>query len=127
MSNSKRVKLKLLFTLLFVLCTLIITAQERTIRGVVKDTSGEPVIGANVRVKNTTIGTATDINGNYTLVVPASANTLVATYIGMKEVEVPITSNVVDITMEEDVSDLEEVVVIGYSSRVRKDLTGSVG
>lgn len=127
MSNSKRVKLKLLFTLLFVLCTLIITAQERTIRGVVKDTSGEPVIGANVRVKNTTIGTATDINGNYTLVVPASANTLVATYIGMKEVEVPITGNVVDITMEEDVSDLEEVVVIGYSSRIRKDLTGSVG
>ena len=126
MSNSKRVKLKLLFTLLFVLCTLIITAQERTIRGVVKDTSGEPVIGANVRVKNTTIGTATDINGNYTLVVPASANTLVATYIGMKEVEVPITGNVVDITMEEDVSNLDEVVVIGYGTMRKRDLTGSV-
>ena len=127
MNNLKKVKLKLLFSLLFFLCTLIIAAQERTIRGVVKDQSGEPIIGANVRVKNTTIGTATDINGNYTLVVPASANTLVVTYIGMKEVEVPITGNVVDITMEEDISSLEEVVVIGYSSRVRKDLTGSVG
>ena len=102
MNNSKRVKLKLLFTLLFVLCTFIITAQERTIRGVVKDTSGEPVIGANVRVKNTTIGTVTDIDGHFTLVVPASANTLVVSYVGMKEVEVPITNDVVDITMEED-------------------------
>lgn len=127
MNNSKRVKLKLLFTLLFVLCTFIITAQERTIRGVVKDTSGEPVIGANVRVKNTTIGTVTDIDGHFTLVVPASANTLVVSYVGMKEVEVPITNDVVDITMEEDLSILDEVVVTGYGSAVRKDLTGSVG
>jgi len=127
MNNSKRVKLKILFSLLFSLCTLIITAQERTIRGVVKDTAGEPVIGANVRVKNTTIGTATDIDGNYTLAVPASANTLSVTYIGMRETEVPITGNTVNITMEEDVSNLDEVIVVGYGSRVRKDLTGSVG
>ncbi len=59
MNYSKMTKLKLLFSLLFFLCTLMITAQERTIKGVVKDTSGEPVIGANVRVKNTTIGAAT--------------------------------------------------------------------
>ncbi len=73
MNYSKMTKLKLLFSLLFFLCTLMITAQERTIKGVVKDTSGEPVIGANVRVKNTTIGAATDIDGNYTLTVPSSA------------------------------------------------------
>ncbi|MCE5179947.1 MAG: TonB-dependent receptor [Porphyromonadaceae bacterium] len=120
-------KLKLLFSLLFFLCTLMITAQERTIKGVVKDTSGEPVIGANVRVKNTTIGAATDIDGNYTLTVPSSARTLTVSYIGMKEAEVPITGNNVDIILEEDLSSLEEVVVVGYTSRARKDLTGSVG
>ena len=127
MNYSKMTKLKLLFSLLFFLCTLMITAQERTIKGVVKDTSGEPVIGANVRVKNTTIGAATDIDGNYTLTVPSSARTLTVSYIGMKEAEVPITGNNVDIILEEDLSSLEEVVVVGYTSRARKDLTGSVG
>lgn len=127
MNYSKMTKLKLLFSLLFFLCTLMITAQERTIKGVVKDTSGEPVIGANVLVKNTTIGAATDIDGNYTLTVPSSARTLTVSYIGMKEAEVPITGNIVDIILEEDLSSLEEVVVVGYTSRARKDLTGSVG
>jgi len=127
MNYSKMTKLKLLFSLLFFLCTLMITAQERTIKGVVRDTSGEPVIGANVRVKNTTIGAATDIDGNYTLSAPSSARTLTVSYIGMKEAEVPITGNNVDIILEEDLSSLEEVVVVGYTSRARKDLTGSVG
>lgn len=113
--------------MLFLLCTLIITAQERTVSGVVTDTSGEPIIGANVMVKNTTIGAATDLDGNYTISAPATANTLTITYIGMKDMEVPITGNNVNIIMEEDFSNLDEVVVVGYGSTVRKDLTGSVG
>jgi TonB-linked SusC/RagA family outer membrane protein len=101
-------------------------AQERTIRGVVKDNWGDPIIGANVMVKGTSIGSATDMNGNYSLSAPSSATTLHVSYIGMKEIEVPITGSIVNITMEEDVSSLDEVVVIGYGTVKKRDLTGSV-
>ncbi|MEA5128478.1 MAG: TonB-dependent receptor [Proteiniphilum sp.] len=119
-------KLKLLFSGLFLICSLVITAQERTIKGVVTDMAGEPIIGANVMVKNTILGTATDLDGNYTLVVPESATALTVSYIGMKDIEVPITGAVVNIVMEEDVSSLDELVVIGYGTQRRRDLTGSI-
>lgn len=123
----KEMKMKstiLLFLLLF--CSLAIIAQERTISGTVTDTGGEPIIGASVTVKGTHIGAATNIDGYYTMSVPGSASTLLVTYIGMKEIEVPITGNTVNITLEEDVSSLDEVVVIGYGTQRRRDLTGSV-
>jgi len=120
---KRKVTIGLLLLFLF---SLGITAQERTIRGVVNDSYGEPIIGANVMVKGTNIGAATDLNGNYTLAVPASATTLHVSYIGMRETEVPITGNVVNITLEEDVSNLDEVVVIGYGTMRKRDLTGSV-
>lgn len=124
---SIQTKLRLSISVLFFLCAMIITAQQRTIKGVVIDTEGEAVIGANVRVKDTSIGTITDIDGNYTLGVPASATTLSVSYIGMQSLDVPITGNEINIVMEADVSSLDEVVVVGYGSRARKDLTGSVG
>ena len=102
-----------------------ISAQERTIRGLWK-TQHEPIIGANVMVKGTSIGAATDLEGNYTLSVPTSATTLYVSYIGMKEAEAPITGNVVNFTLEEDISNLDEVVVIGYGTMRKRDLTGSV-
>lgn len=126
----KNEKMKRKFTISFVLLFLfsaISFAQDKTVKGVVKDTEGEPIIGANVMVKGTTIGTATDFDGNYSLSVPASAKSLTVSYIGMKDAEVAISGAVVNIIMEEDMSSLEEVVVIGYSSTIRKDLTGSVG
>ncbi|HHX37000.1 MAG TPA: TonB-dependent receptor plug domain-containing protein, partial [Clostridiaceae bacterium] len=91
-----------------------------------KDTGGEPIIGANVIVKGTTIGTATDLDGSYTLVIPDSANTLQVSYIGMRDMEVSITGNRIDISMEEDISSLNEVVVVGYGTQRRRDLTGAV-
>lgn len=112
--------------LLLLLCSISLWAQERTISGVVKDTGGEPIIGANVIVKGTTIGTATDLDGSYTLVIPASANTLQVSYIGMRDMEVSITGNRIDISMEEDISSLNEVVVVGYGTQRRRDLTGAV-
>lgn len=125
--NESGKKLKVTIGLLLLLfCSLSMIAQERTIRGVVRDNWGDPIIGANVMVKGTSIGSATDLNGNYSLSVPSSATTLHVSYIGMKEIEVPITGSVVNITMEEDVSSLDEVVVIGYGTVRKRDLTGSV-
>lgn len=127
MKNLKATKRRFLVNLLLLIfCSAGVFAQERTITGVVKDTHGEPIIGANVMVKGTGIGDATDIDGNYRLTAPASATALQVSYIGMRDIEVPITGNVVNITMEEDVASLDEVVVIGYGTQRRRDLTGSV-
>ena len=108
--------------LLFLIFSLALTAQEKTIRGTVKDTNGEPIIGANVMVKGSSIGTATDIDGHYTLSAPTTATTLLVSYIGMKDMEVAIAGNVINIIMEEDVSSLDEVVVVGYGTQRRRDL-----
>lgn len=101
-------------------------AQQRNITGTVKDSYGEPLVGVTVAVKGTTKGTMTDIDGNYTISVANNDKTLVATYVGMKSSEKDITGNVVDFVMEDISSELEEVVVIGYGTVKRKDLTGSV-
>ncbi|MDR0681910.1 MAG: TonB-dependent receptor [Dysgonamonadaceae bacterium] len=101
-------------------------AQSRMVSGVVTDTSGETVIGASVTIKGTQTGTATDVDGKYSLSVPNENKTLVISYIGMKTKEVAITGNVVDVTLEEDVSILDEVVVIGYGTMKKRDLTGAV-
>ena len=124
--NETGMKLRVTCLLILFLFSLASPAQERTIRGVVKDSYGEPIIGANVMVKDTGIGAATDIDGNYTLSAPSTATTLYISYIGMKEKEVPISGNVINITLEEDISNLDEVVVIGYGTMKKRDLTGAV-
>jgi TonB-linked SusC/RagA family outer membrane protein len=98
-------------------------AQFRALTGAVKDESGEPVIGASVIVKGTTTGTYTDENGNYTISAPANATALIYKYLGFKTKEVPITSsNVMNVTLEEDILGLDEVVVtaIGIPSEKKK-------
>lgn len=125
--NDLNAKMK--FTISFFLmffCVLGAFAQEKTISGVVKDIHDEPVIGANVIVKGTTIGTVTDIEGKFMLKVPQSAQTLQISYLGMKNVEVPITDEPLNVVMEEDISSLDEVVVIGYGTTKKRDLTGAV-
>ncbi|MDH6307950.1 TonB-linked SusC/RagA family outer membrane protein [Dysgonomonas sp. PFB1-18] len=101
-------------------------AQQRDVTGTVTDSQGEPLIGVTVSVKGTTKGTMTDIDGKYSLSVPAGSQTLVASYVGMKQNEKQVTANVIDFVMEDLSSELEEVVVIGYGTVKRKDLTGSV-
>ncbi|MBS1659056.1 MAG: SusC/RagA family TonB-linked outer membrane protein [Bacteroidetes bacterium] len=98
-------------------------AQNRAITGTVKDPNGDAIIGASVIVKGTTTGTYSDENGNYTLSVPSNATTLIFKYLGFKTQEVALTaSNVVNVTLEEDVLGLDEVVVtaIGISSEKKK-------
>lgn len=99
-------------------------AQQIAVKGHVKDTTGEAVIGANVLVKGTTNGTITDFNGNFTLNVPKDA-TLSVTFVGYKPVEVKAAPTLM-ITLEDDSQVLDAVVVIGYGSVKKSDLSGSV-
>lgn len=99
----------------------------RQIRGTVLDGTGEPIIGANVIVVGTTIGMITDIDGKFTLNAPENS-TLRISYIGYLPQEVRVTADRVqyDITMREDAETLDEIVVIGYGSIKKSDITGSV-
>jgi TonB-linked SusC/RagA family outer membrane protein len=103
-------------------------AQQATrrITGVIHDESGIPVIGANVLVKGTTIGTTTDIDGNFTLDVPQDA-VLQISYIGYLNQEISIKNQAsLLIALHEDTQSLDEVVVVGYGVQKKRDLTGAV-
>ncbi|WP_298478408.1 TonB-dependent receptor [uncultured Maribacter sp.] len=101
-------------------------ALQSSVSGVVSDSDGSPLPGANVLVKGTTNGTQTDFDGNYTINADSDA-TLVFSYIGFKTQEIAVNgqSNI-SITLSEDASQLEEVVVLGYATQTRGDITGSV-
>ncbi len=111
--------------MLFLFCCNLF-AQNKTITGTVTDDKGETLIGVSVMAKGTNVGTVTDLDGNYSLSVPNNAKTLISTYLGMKDTETPINGSVVNITMGENLTDLDEVVVIGYGVVKKRDLTGSV-
>ena len=117
----------IMMILLASLGTFPVSAQNRTISGKVVDASGEPVIGAAVTVVgNTRIGAATDLNGAFSLSVPAGANISVES-IGYKAQTFAVgNQSVFNIVLEEDTEMLEETVVIGYGVQKKSDLTGSV-
>jgi TonB-linked SusC/RagA family outer membrane protein len=99
--------------------------QNRIVTGTVKDNNGEAIIGASILVKGTTTGTYSDVDGNYSLAVPANATTLVVKYLGYKSREVPIGSNnVLNVSLEEDVLGLEEVVVTAVGISAEKKSLG---
>ncbi len=98
--------------------------QNKRISGVVKDASGEPIIGASVVVKGTTNGTITDLDGKFVLDVPANA-VLSVSYVGYTTQEVKASNNM-NVVLSEDTEMLEEVVVVGYGTQKRKNFTGSV-
>lgn len=101
--------------------------QKQTVSGVVTDEKGEPVIGANVFVKGTGTGSVTDTDGRFTLEVPAGA-TLSVSYIGYTEKQVAVKNQLyLKIVLAEDTKLIDEVVVIGYGTVKKSDLTGAVG
>ena len=122
---KKSLRLKALLTLLVGLFLSIgAFAQQIAVKGHVKDTTGEPVIGATVLVKGTTNGTITDFDGNFMLNVPKDA-ILSVSFVGYKSAEVKAASTVM-VTLEDDSQVLDAVVVIGYGSVKKNDMTGSV-
>lgn len=107
--------------------TALANQQKKIITGTVVDPNGEAVIGANVVVKGTTNGTITDIDGKFSLEVPEGAMLLVS-YIGYGDYETKVgNQSNLSITLKEDSQALDEVVVVGYGTMKKKDLTGAVG
>ncbi|MDR0429390.1 MAG: SusC/RagA family TonB-linked outer membrane protein [Tannerellaceae bacterium] len=107
---------------------LNVRAQNSRIVGSVTDTDGAPIIGAIVIVKGTSIGTVTNVSGNYEISTGNGAFTLVFSYIGYKVLEVEVTPgrNRIDVVLQEETQLLDELVVIGYGTVRKRDLTGSV-
>ena len=98
-----------------------------TVKGVVKDKTGEPVIGANVVEKGTTNGATTDLDGNYSVTLQNANSSLVISFVGYKTQEVrPNGKGALTIVLEEDSELLEDVVVIGYGTQKKGDVTSSV-
>lgn len=117
---------KIAATLLFCLLSIAAYAQGREVSGTVTDADGFPLPGVSIQVKGTTSGSITDIDGNYVITVDGEA-TLVFSYIGYITEEVAIgDQTAIDVTLNEDVMELEEIVVTGYGFSKKSDLTGSL-
>ena len=117
-------KLRFVLTLAFALFAIGISAQTKV---TVVDATGEPLIGASVIEKGTQNGGITDFDGNFTINLKGSGHIVVVSYIGMKTKEVNVSGkSQVNVTLEDDATTLNDVVVIGYGSVKKKDLTGSV-
>ena len=115
-------KLSLLVVMVF--CALGMSFAQRTVTGTVADDTGEPLIGANILVKGTSVGTVTDFDGNYSIDVPEGSNIIVISYTGYTTTEMEIgASNVLDIVMSEGV-ELGEVVVTGLGIKKEKKALG---
>jgi len=116
-----------LLTFLLLMSAVTAFSQTRTVTGTVTEASGEPLIGVNVSVKGTTTGDITDVNGRYNIQqVPASA-VLVFSYIGFTTQEIPLgNQSVINVVLKEELSLLDELVVIGYGTRQRRSISGAI-
>ena len=125
--NEKCMKTKLLFMLLLFLCVSTAWGQSKSISGkVTSTTDNEPVIGASVVVKGTTNGTITDFDGNFTLSADANS-TLVISFVGYVTQEIALSGNTsINVLLKEDTQMLDDVVVIGYGTQKKADLSSSI-
>src|ERR1700761_6634153 len=123
-------KLTSLAALLLFLMTVLVPkarAQSHPVTGTIRDDRGNPLIGATVTVKNSTISTATDASGKFTIPVPAGKQTLVISYVGMQSQEMLVKGQTIGlIVLKPAAGNLGDVVVVGYGTVKKKDLTGAV-
>ncbi len=124
---SKTLQRLSLWLVLLSMCISQAYAQQLTVKGVVKDNFGDPLIGVNVLEKGTTNGIITDADGNFTLTVASPQSVLVVSYIGYLTQEVAVKGQTsFEINLKDDVEALEEVVVVGYGSQKKVNMTGAV-
>lgn len=118
---------KLAALLAFVMCCTVAFAQN-SVSGKVKDNTGETVIGATVQIKGGSTGVITDIDGNYTISGVLPSDVLVFSFLGYTSQEIKVgNQKVINVTLMEDAKDLDEVVLVGYGTQKKSDLTGAVG
>ena len=127
LQNLMRHLQKLMPLVLTIMTTLSMSAQQQQVTGTVTDESGEPLIGATVMAQESGQGTATDLNGNYTIMANAQGS-LRFSYVGYESKTVQVDGrNVINVTLQENNSFLDELVVVGYGTMKKSDLTGAVG
>lgn len=118
---------RLYWSLLLLVISLGLKAQNKAISGTVVDTAGESIIGANVVVKGTTNGVITDLDGNFTLANVSEKGIISVSYIGYKDQDIPVAGkSFFKITLQEDTETLEEVVVVGYGTVKKSNVVGSI-
>jgi TonB-linked SusC/RagA family outer membrane protein len=117
-----------LFLVLGIFCFTIVSAQERMISGkITNGSTGESIIGATILLKGTTSGVISDTDGNYSIRVPGDEAVLVFSYLGFLTQEIPVSGQTtINVGLAINLMELEEVVVIGYGSQRKEDLTGSI-
>jgi len=118
----------LLMVLLSVLINTGVLAQSTNhqIAGTIKDTKGQPLVGVNIQLKGTTTGTTSDANGKFLLNVPAIPCILTFSYVGYLRQEQTVGSGMLNVILADDPKNLNDVVVVGYGTQKRKDVTGSI-
>jgi TonB-linked SusC/RagA family outer membrane protein len=124
--NSKRLLPWAFIPVLLLLISQTVLAQTKVVSGKVRDSRGNAVIGASVVVKGTQTGGTTDATGAFSFAAPESATTLTVSAVGFTTIDVPISGGTIDVVMEETTVDLNEVIVVGYGTARRRDVTGSV-
>lgn len=130
MKTQRAKRMQYLYTCILMVFLLILSssswAQKKTIQGIVTDETNEPVIGANVVIKNTSIGTITGIDGQYRIEAPANA-TLVFTFVGYNPIEEKVNGRTqINVSMKSNDITLNDVVVVGYGVQKKVSLTGAI-
>ena len=119
-------KLKLAIITSIILTALNGFSQSKTVTGTVKD-DRETLIGVNILIKGTTIGTSTDIDGKYTIETVSANDVLIFSYTGYNEQEIIVgDQNVINVTMQESSEFLEEIVIVGYGTKKKSNVVGAV-
>ena len=130
MKNVTKKIQKIPYLFLLMLFSFVTASAQKgiTVRGTVLDSNGETIIGASVTLKgNNSVGTISDIDGNFVLTVPSEKSILIVSYVGMKPQEVKVSSKgMIKVTLEDDTKQLEEVVVVGYGQQKKASVVGAI-
>lgn len=127
LQTIKKIEMKNILFIVLMLAVMVSIKAQITIQGTVSDASGNPIPGANIIVKGTTIGTVTDIEGKFSINAPDSTSILVFSFIGYISEEIKVgNQQEVNLSMTENIQTLDEIVVVGYGVQKKSELTGAV-